>query len=388
MVPKGRCHLCGEDKGLTYEHVPARSSFNDASVEMFGFKSWIEQSPDGQMTGGEVKERGAGAHTLCYRCNTEITGDHYVAELKRWTAIAMTVARKLTGDEQGNAVELIIQGAHSARLLKQIVAMLASVNSVSLLDHHRPLRDYAMNPQAVGLPNRYQFYLFVTHPTSSIARYGGLTVRLARGTWCGTWLTDLVWPPCGYVMTIDEPTLFLPIGNISHFANYDYGEQANVTIQLPILVGDQPFPGEFNDPIAGGAFSKPRNEFPTRTSARTAVRVRLADGYTTEDAELVLPSAHENWTGSDVQELLEGMLRTICVLRGEHYVVSIRWSEQGVALKASSGEREIESEVMRLPLTAVGGFMGHEEVPPRGEGQYEAVVQFKETDDGGPAGAA
>src|SRR5258708_5769521 len=50
--------------------------------------------------------------TLCYRCNREITGDHYVAELKRWTAIAMTVARTLTGGEQGNAVELIVDRAH------------------------------------------------------------------------------------------------------------------------------------------------------------------------------------------------------------------------------------------------------------------------------------
>jgi hypothetical protein len=185
MVPKGRCHLCGEEKGLTYEHVPARSSFNDSSAEMFGFESWLGRSSDGEMTDGDVKERGAGAHTLCYRCNTEITGDHYVAELKRWTRIGMSVAQKSTQKPDGNAVEITIQRAYPARLLKQIVAMLASVNSVSLLDHHRSLREYVMSPEAIGLPERYQFYLLVTHPTSSIARYGGLTVALAPGTWCG-----------------------------------------------------------------------------------------------------------------------------------------------------------------------------------------------------------
>lgn len=379
MVPKGRCHLCGEEKGLTYEHVPARSSFNDSSTEVFGFDSWLGRSSDGEMTDGDVKERGAGAHTLCYRCNTEITGDHYVAELKRWTRIGMSVAQKSTQEPDGNAVEITIRRAYPARLLKQIVAMLASVNSVSLLDHHRSLREYAMSPEAIGLPDRYQFYLLVTHPTSSIARYGGLTVALAPGTWCGTWLTDLVWPPFGYVMTVDEPKPFMPIGNISHFAKYGYDERVDVTVQLPILIGDQPFPGEFSDPSGDGAFAKPRNQFPTRESARTPVRVMLADGYATEDAELALPVPYQDWTGAELRELLEGMLRTICVERAEQYAVFIRWSEQGTALKVTSGQREIESAAMPLGLSAVAAFVGHDEVPPRGEAQYEDVMRFKET---------
>jgi hypothetical protein len=345
---------------------------------MFGFKSWIERSADGEMTGGEVKERGAGAHTLCYRCNTEITGDHYVAELKRWTAIAMAVAQQSIGAEQGNAVELTVRRAYPTRLLKQVVAMLASVNSVSLLEHHRVLRDYAMNPEAVGLPERYQIYLLVTHPTSVIARYGGLTVRLAPGTWCGTWLTDVVWPPCGYVMTIDEPKPFLPIGNISHFADARYDERIDVRIQLPILIGDEPFPGEFNDPIEDGGLSTPRNPYPTKGSARTPVRVTLADGFKTEDAELALPVPYEDWKGAEIRELVEGMLRTLCVRRGEQYEVLIRWSEQGTALTVTSGQREIESAVIPLRQAAVAEFVGHDVVPPRGEARYQDVMRFKD----------
>jgi hypothetical protein len=46
MVPKGRCHLCGEEKGLTYEHVPAKSTFNAKPVEMFGLESWLGRTPD------------------------------------------------------------------------------------------------------------------------------------------------------------------------------------------------------------------------------------------------------------------------------------------------------------------------------------------------------
>jgi len=48
MVPKGICHLCGEQKGLTYEHVPARSSYNEQPAEMFGLESWLRQTPTGE----------------------------------------------------------------------------------------------------------------------------------------------------------------------------------------------------------------------------------------------------------------------------------------------------------------------------------------------------
>ena len=58
MVPKGMCHLCGELKGLTYEHVPARSSYNHEPAELFGLESWLRQAPSGEMAGGVVLEAG------------------------------------------------------------------------------------------------------------------------------------------------------------------------------------------------------------------------------------------------------------------------------------------------------------------------------------------
>jgi hypothetical protein len=228
-------------------------------------------------------EQGAGAYTLCYTCNSEISGNHYVAELKRWTAIGMSaISRGFASGGEGNAVELRIDRAHPARLLKQIVVMLASVNSTALLEHHRALREYAMNPHATGLLPRYQFYLLVTHPQSKVSRYAGLSLRLASGTWCGTWVTDLVWPPFGYLMTIDEAQPLLPIGNITSFANYAYDERVDLTLQLPILVGEHPYPGEYGDPVGNGAFASRQAEvFPTAESVRipvTSTECLIPDG--------------------------------------------------------------------------------------------------------------
>jgi hypothetical protein len=61
----GTCHLCGQQKRLTYEHLPAKSSFNRESVEMFGLDSWLGRADDGSMTGGtEMRGRGRRSHGL------------------------------------------------------------------------------------------------------------------------------------------------------------------------------------------------------------------------------------------------------------------------------------------------------------------------------------
>lgn len=383
MVPKGVCHLCGEEKSLTYEHVPAQSSFNKLPVEMFGLESLLRQDPEGQMTGGRMMDRGAGAYTLCYDCNTPITGDHYVAELKRWTAMGMSVlSKELASGAEGNAIEWQLKNVYPARILKQIVAMLASVNSASLLEHHRLLREYAMNPQAVGLPSRYQFYLLLTHPKSTVARYAGLSMRLASGTWCATWVTDLVWPPFGYVMTIDEPRPLLSIGNISHFANYGYDDRVDLELQLPVLLGEHPYPGEYGDPVANGAFTNKQVEaFPTAQSVMIPVRVRLADGYETDGAELSHPLPFENWTREELRNVVEALLRTLCVREGEQHTVVIKWSEgEGVLLRVTSGSRSAETEYVPVPFAAVAAFIGHdEELPPKGISGYEDVLRFKDS---------
>jgi hypothetical protein len=62
-----------------------------------------------------------------------------------------------------------------AFFLKQLVAMLASVNQPTLLDDHPELRRFVLEREATGLPSRYQFYLGLTHPKSTVFRFAGLS---------------------------------------------------------------------------------------------------------------------------------------------------------------------------------------------------------------------
>jgi hypothetical protein len=104
-------------------------------------------------------------------------------------------------------------------------------------------------------------------------------------------------------MTIDEAQPLFPIGNVSFFADYGYDQVADIDLRLPILVTDEPYPGEFADPVSGGAFSKTRPiALPTTDSVRIPVDVRLADGYQTEGAELAHPTPFSDWTENEMKE--------------------------------------------------------------------------------------
>jgi len=245
-LPQGPCHLCGKQKVLTYEHVPASSSYNNEPVEMFGFEHWLKRAPSGELSGGELKDRGAGVHTLCADCNS-LTGGQYVPELKEWTGRGMSIVVQAMkeGPPPGNAVECADKRVRPALFVKQLVAMLASVNQPTLLDDHPELRRFVLEREATGLPSRYQFYLGLTHPKSTVFRFAGLSPLVRDGLWCVTWVTDLVWAPFVYAMTIDEPAPLFAIGNIGAFADRKHNQVEDMILQLPLLVGEQPYQVSF-----------------------------------------------------------------------------------------------------------------------------------------------
>jgi len=372
-LPQGPCHLCGKQKVLTYEHVPARSSFNNEPVEMFGFEHWLKRAPSGEMGGGELRDRGAGVNTLCADCNS-LTGGQYVPELKVWTGRGMSIVLQATkeGQPAGNAVECVLKKVRPALFLKQAVAMLASVNQPALLDYHPELRRFVLDREATGLPPRYQFYLGLTHPSSTVFRFAGLSPLVRDGIWCVTWVTDLVWAPFAYVMTIDEPAALFPIGNISAFANRKYDQVEDAILQLPLLVGEQPYPGEFSDPLKLPA---DQTRFPTQTSARLPFELEFSAGERRE-GEISHAVPIVSWKGPELHEVIHGLLRLLCVEKGQPFEFLIRWDGLQVLLEVRSDKGLARLAPVAIPLAAVRDYIGHGDVmPDRGECRHGETLR-------------
>ena len=71
----GHCRICGTYDKLSFEHVPPRSAFNDEPI-LFADVERLRAGghPDDYEKGAREQQKGAGAYTLCDRCNSTTGG--------------------------------------------------------------------------------------------------------------------------------------------------------------------------------------------------------------------------------------------------------------------------------------------------------------------------
>lgn len=86
----GICRICGENKELTFEHVPPETVFNKGVVRNVTLDAVIKDTVKENKLPweinygkGKIKQRGRGGFYLCGDCNS-CTGQWYVPEYSRF----------------------------------------------------------------------------------------------------------------------------------------------------------------------------------------------------------------------------------------------------------------------------------------------------------------
>jgi hypothetical protein len=98
MKHVGKCHICGKEGPLSFEHVPPWAAGNQQPVIVGTFEALRRMGDDleGSLK-GRTQQRGAGAHTLCERCNNK-TGEWYVNRLADFCAQGMRILLASRGE--------------------------------------------------------------------------------------------------------------------------------------------------------------------------------------------------------------------------------------------------------------------------------------------------
>ena len=58
-------------------------------------------------------------------------------------------------------------------------------------------------------------------------------------------MSEINYPPFGYLMTIDSESPDKRLFEITHFANYNYNEFKVMTLKLPVLPTHLGYPGDY-----------------------------------------------------------------------------------------------------------------------------------------------
>jgi 5-methylcytosine-specific restriction endonuclease McrA len=236
------CRICGDITDLTFEHLPPRSAGNRQKIELLDIAAWLRREDHGTTERGRISQKGAGANTLCEECNNH-AGRLYVPEFRRWirvgnAALAELKPAQVDAQVEPAYVELEIEGVRPGRFMKQVVTMLLAQSMGGVAKKHADLREYARDPQVVGLPSRYQIYLaFNAGPN---ARYNGGSVAMRPSGL--VFAVELSFPPFTYILSIDEEGPAIETGNITNFADLGIDQTATAKVQLRLGFSHTPLP--------------------------------------------------------------------------------------------------------------------------------------------------
>jgi len=238
----GICHICGEQKQLTFEHVPPKSAFNDKRYIQAKLEDLIGLGPD-DIIKGPTHQGGIGEYTLCGKCNNE-TGAWYGGYFVDWCYQGMEILIK-----SGGKPSLIYMNyLYPLPIMKQIVAMFLSVNGDKFGIANPELVRFVLDRERKYLSPKYRFYVY--YNISGRFRYTGIMGKIEvtaelLSTSKPMLMSEITFPPFGYLMTIDSESPDKRLVEISHFARHDYNEYRVMSIKLPVLPTHTAYAGDY-----------------------------------------------------------------------------------------------------------------------------------------------
>jgi hypothetical protein len=238
----GPCHLCGIVGKLSFEHVPPESAFNDRQILRTEFEKLLEAENLDNLP-YRVQRRGAGAFTLCEKCNSD-TGGWYVPAYSDWAAQAMSILMAASG----RPTLTILYRLFPLRVLKQIVCMFFSVNGPTFQAAQRELVRFVLNRESREFPKNIRIYCFYTYTNRSrSSRVTGMVQGLGTSKSRTMTFSEMTFPPFGFVMTVaGSPPPRDDLFDITWFSEFAYRDWRDIVqLRLPVKSIYTGFPGDY-----------------------------------------------------------------------------------------------------------------------------------------------
>jgi hypothetical protein len=232
----GRCKLCGENRALTFEHVPPSSAYNKntrhKSIKMDDY-SQIE-SIDSFNPKGKILQGGIGYYALCKKCNSFL-GDNYVPAFKKFVQSGAEAIKFNPLQE----VSFCSISQEPLKILKQIISMFIVINDELFVSNYPELKDFVRDVDTNILSERFNVYCYLK--SAGQFRYCSLSVvydPIIGVVIC----SEIAFPPFGFILTLDHKGFLKPVLNITTFKHFNILEKVNLSFNLIKLETHLPFP--------------------------------------------------------------------------------------------------------------------------------------------------
>ena len=169
----GICRLCGENKELTFEHVPPETVFNKGAVRNVSLDAVIKDTMKQNKLPweinygkGKIQQRGRGGFYLCSRCNS-CTGQWYVPDYSRFVH-SVQGAMLQAGEQKYESLGLRIKNIRPLPIFKQVMTMFCDINSGLMGDDS--LKGYLLDKTSRSF-NRDRYHLYAHIHAGALERW-------------------------------------------------------------------------------------------------------------------------------------------------------------------------------------------------------------------------
>ncbi len=224
----GTCAICGEEKKLTFEHIPPEKAFNNYPIYIKKHKHLFDKSS--YVYGKSIRSnRGSGGYYLCENCNNN-TGSWYGDDFGNFVHQGMEIIN------QPQNSGYVVKGTYNIRplsVLKQILSMFMSLDSIGHLRSFGELTDFILDKDKTGISGKFKIYLF-SNLSNRKRMMGNTWVPHPKYGLC-QW-SEINFEPFGYFLTTDSKPPHKHMVDISHFSNVPYRQEVRYIITTPYLI--------------------------------------------------------------------------------------------------------------------------------------------------------
>lgn len=242
---EGICHICGEKKKLTFEHIPPRSTGNNHTVKLFSGERLLKQigsairfSLDDDISDLKYQnmQRGSGFQTLCSDCNSYL-GHYYVPQfIDFYSAVRSLVAQKQYSSKY-RYIELTADKLQPLAFFKQIISNFCTINPAGTMEK---CKNFLLNKANNDFPSNYRLYMSINPNLRAKTVFAGWsTVILKNGRfYC---ISTISIPPLLFKLVDikNSTTKQTRWNDITALSTIKWEEQPIIKFTLPLVTKEE-----------------------------------------------------------------------------------------------------------------------------------------------------
>lgn len=222
---QGVCCICGEEKELTYEHIPPRAAFNHFNLKLYDFYGYITQNNAKYKN----SQQGAGLYSLCAKCNND-TGTWYGSSYAEFANQGMRYFR-----QKATGILSVPYTIYPLRVLKQVVSMFASAKGALWCENEPLIRKFLLDPYCTELPPQLDIRMYMVSKGRS--KIEPLSVQMNPFTGERFIGSEIAYTPFSFICIDDKNytnySVLNELCSIMSFSNYGYDDRQQLFLNIP-----------------------------------------------------------------------------------------------------------------------------------------------------------